>query len=72
METVVLWVDLAVLAVFAVLAGQRIVVGEREAGSNGTGPTTRSAALKVLDRRLAVSLAVLVAGAAVYLALGLS
>lgn len=72
METVVLWVDLAVLAAFAVLAAQRVVVGEREAGSDGAGTTTRSAALQVLDRRLAICLAVLVVGAAVYLALGLS
>lgn len=72
METVVLWVDLAVLAAFATLAVQRVLVGEHEAGSDGTGPTTRSVALRALDRRLTVCLAVLVVGAAAYLVLGLS
>lgn len=72
MNTVVLLVDLVVLAAFAALAVQRVVIGEREAGSAGAGPTTRSDALRVLDMRLAICLGALIIGAATYLFLGLA
>lgn len=72
MDTVVLWIDLVVLAAFAALAVQRVVIGEREAGRDGAGPTTRSDGLKVLDVRLAICLGALIVGAATYLFLGLA
>lgn len=71
MQTVVLWIDLALLAVFAAFAARRIVVGERQAGPGG-GPVARSADLRALDRRLVLILVASGVGAAVYLALGLN
>jgi hypothetical protein len=71
MATLLAVVAGVVTVMVAVLAIRRTVVAEREAGTGSATAVGRSVQVRLLDRWLAVGIAVLVAASAGYLALGL-